>query len=190
MEDLDGGLALTVVSGSGSVNGEAARDSVRSDTEVLGSLVGGEFERMLDEKGRITIPPRIRAALGVDYVTARGVEASVLVIPAALWPEVEASLNENLDGDENRYLRFSIHNRSHTSLDRQGRLKLPKHLLEWASLAPGDAAAIIATGRKFEIWNRRAWLRFSTDPSRSPAVDTPADVPKSGAAAVMGGGRK
>jgi MraZ protein len=113
---------------------------------------------MLDDKGRVTIPPRVRGALGTDFVTARGAEGSVMVIPAAAWPEIEARLNADA-GDGDRYHQFAIHNRTHTSLDRQGRLKLPKHLLEWASLIPGDAAAIVANETGFEVWNKRAWTQ-------------------------------
>jgi MraZ protein len=110
---------------------------------------------MLDDKGRITIPPRIRRALGTEFVTARGTEGSVLVVPLAVWPAIEARLNEELASDD-RYLQFAIHNRTSAVLDRQGRLKLPKHLLEWARLESGDAAAIVANGEKFEVWNKRA----------------------------------
>jgi MraZ protein len=114
-----------------------------------------EFERMLDDKGRITIPPRIRRALGTEFVTARGTDGFVLVVPLAVWPEIEERLNEELASDD-RYLQFAIHNRTRAVLDRQGRLKLPKHLLEWAQLESGDAAAIVANGQKFEVWNKRA----------------------------------
>jgi len=128
-----------------------------------------EYERMLDDKGRVTIPPRVRLALGTDFVTTRGAAGSVLVIPAALWPDIERTLNaEATEGD--RYHQFAIHNHTQTSLDRQGRLKLPKHLLEWASLTPGDAAAIVANGAGFEVWNRRAWTR-----RLKPIHDSPGD---------------
>lgn len=191
MSVLDGGSAAQMNDGDrdGNLRGDVDANTGDSEPGVFQSFAGGEFERMLDEKGRITIPPRIRAALGIEYVTARGVEASVLVIPAALWPAIEASLHENLDGDENRYLRFAIHNRCHASLDRQGRLKLPKHLLEWASLAPGDAAAIVASGRKFVIWNRRVWTRFNLDAARNPLVIKATGEPDKSYSASAGGER-
>jgi MraZ protein len=128
----------------------------------------GEFERMLDDKGRVTIPPKVRAALGTDFVTARGASGSVLVIPGDQWPAVEAQLRENLDSGD-RYYQFAIHNYTRTSLDRQGRLKLPKHLLEWAAIVPGDAAAVIASGQKFEIWSRRAWTDRQKEPRSNGA---------------------
>ncbi len=123
----------------------------------------GEYERMLDEKGRITIPPKIRCSLGTDYIIARGSESSLLAVPAALWPTIEVNLEESLRGDlsaaNSRYQHLAILNRTHVSLDRQGRLKLPKHLLEWASLSSGDPVAIVGLGVKFEIWNKRRWNR-------------------------------
>jgi MraZ protein len=126
-----------------------------------GDPAPAEYERMLDDKGRITIPPRIRRALGSEFVTARGVEGSVLVVPAVAWPDIEARMNESLPSGD-RYLRFSIQNRTSATLDRQGRLKLPKHLLEWACLEAGDAAAIVSNGDKFEVWNKRALHSRST----------------------------
>jgi MraZ protein len=134
----------------------AAADSAGCQDGLNGpnGLESLEFERMLDDKGRITVPPRIRRALGTEYMTARGAEGAILVVPTALWPAIEAQLNERLPADD-RYSRLAIHNRTGVALDRQGRLKLPKHLLEWAGLEAGDAAAILSCGEKFEIWNTR-----------------------------------
>jgi DNA-binding transcriptional regulator/RsmH inhibitor MraZ len=139
-----------------------------------------EFERMLDDKGRITIPPPIRRALGTEYVSARGAEGSVLVVPAALWPVIEARLNVHLPADD-RYSQLALHNRTGAALDRQGRLKVPRHLLEWACLEAGDAAAIISRGDTFEIWNKRNFAAASKERpgagnGRAPAEST-SDAP-------------
>jgi MraZ protein len=120
----------------------------------------GQFERTLDDKGRVTIPPKFREAFGTSYVVARGNGGSLIVIPSSLWATLEENLQQQDSENHDRYYQFAIHNRIPASVDRQGRLKLPKYLLEWASLCSGEAVAIVGLGAKFEIWNKRAWELF------------------------------
>ncbi|MEX0993965.1 MAG: division/cell wall cluster transcriptional repressor MraZ [Balneolaceae bacterium] len=117
----------------------------------------GEYEHSVDAKGRVAFPAKLRKALNPEaqenFTLLRGLEPCLYLYPQNEWANVETKLSSiNSFTKEGRtvkrnFLRFA----EDLALDKQNRLPLPSHLMEWAGI---DGKAIfIGSGERIEIWS-------------------------------------
>ncbi|MGI9557256.1 MAG: division/cell wall cluster transcriptional repressor MraZ [Solirubrobacterales bacterium] len=118
----------------------------------------GQQEHSLDSKDRITVPARFRASLAEGVVLSAGLDPCVDVYPLTAF----AALEENYLSDlspmtrDSRMLRRRFYSGSEEGeLDSAGRIRLPKSLLEHASLA--GQCVIVGAGDHLEIWGLETW---------------------------------
>lgn len=103
------------------------------------------FERKLDEKRRLTIPPEIRAKFKSGAVITRGFGKYLHLYPKDVWDKM---VEPRLDGDilDERIADLNVQFRmgkTEQSLDgKQGRIMLEQHLLDYA----GVKRDVIAVG--------------------------------------------
>ncbi len=125
----------------------------------------GQFEHALDDKGRLTVPARIRARLGDHFVlTIAPPESCLALYPEATWLEFCAKL-EAAPRKDAAYRAFVRHLFAHTeevSLDGQGRLLIPAGLRE----AAGIKRDVILAGTltRVELWAAETWRRHHAPP--------------------------
>lgn len=118
----------------------------------------GEFEHTLDDKNRLTLPAKFRAALAGGVVLTRGLDACVEAYPAADW---EALVESRLAGlnplsKEARTLgRFYYTGAVEAMPDKQGRVMVPTALVEHGGL--GREVVVLGMRDRLEIWNRADW---------------------------------
>lgn len=125
----------------------------------------GQYEHSLDDKGRLTIPARIRARLGDHFVlTIAPPDPCLAMYPEATWSEFCAKLETATRKDANyrAFVRHLFANTEEISLDSQGRLLLPTTLREMASI--NRDAVLIGTLTRVEIWSAEQWRRSSGAP--------------------------
>lgn len=95
------------------------------------------FERKLDDKRRLTIPPELRDMFTSGVVVTRGFGGYLHLYPKAVWDQL---VEPKLDGDilDERIADLNVQFRMgkvETQLDgRQGRVTLEQHLLDYASI--------------------------------------------------------
>ncbi len=117
----------------------------------------GEYEHSVDAKGRVAFPAKLRKALNPDaqenFTLLRGLEPCLYLYPKDEWEQVERKLSGiNSFTKQGRtvkrnFLRFA----EDLSLDKQNRIPLPSHLMNWAAI---DGTAIfIGSGERIEIWS-------------------------------------
>jgi MraZ protein len=121
--------------------------------EILGQITG-ESKATLDDKGRISLPARMRNNLpGNEVILTKGLEKCIWVFPPERWDLfAEKLLNaENLNMQQLNWLqhRFIVPSQP-VEIDRVGRIALPQSLREYAAL--GKDCTICGTGKRFEIW--------------------------------------
>jgi transcriptional regulator MraZ len=118
----------------------------------------GEFEHTIDDKSRLTLPARFRAAMAGGVVLTRGLDACVEAHPLDGWT---ALVESNLAGlnplsRETRVLeRFYYSGAIEAQPDKQGRVMLPPTLIEHARL--GREVVVVGMRDRLEIWDRAAW---------------------------------
>lgn len=95
------------------------------------------FERKLDDKRRLTVPTELRQELASGVVVTRGFGKYLHLYPQAVW---DRQVQPALDGDilDERVADLNVRfRRGKTSagLDqKQGRLTIEQHLLEYADI--------------------------------------------------------
>jgi MraZ protein len=118
----------------------------------------GEYEHTLDEKNRLTLPAKFRAAMAGGVVLTRGLDSCVEAYPSADWT---ALVEERLAGlnplsRESRVLeRFYYSGAVEAQPDKQGRVMLPPPLIEHAGL--GREVVVVGMRGRIEVWDRAAW---------------------------------
>jgi MraZ protein len=119
----------------------------------------GHYEHSLDSKDRLTVPARFRAALADGVVLCAGLDPCVEVYPTAEYGRFEEQVLGRLNplSRAGRMMRRRFHGRSHDGeLDSAGRVRIPGHLIEHASLEEGPCV-VIGVADHLEIWNQRSW---------------------------------
>ncbi len=127
----------------------------------------GQFEHSLDEKGRLTIPARLRARLGDHFVlTIAPPEPCLALYPESAWSDFCAKL-EAAPRKDAQYRTFVRHLFAHTeevTLDAQGRLLIPPALREYAQL--DRDAILVGALTRIEMWAAGNWRKASAAPER------------------------
>jgi len=114
----------------------------------------------MDDKGRITIPPRYREILTERqdrHLIVTNLDGYLIAFPQSEWEGIEQRLSQLsiLQKEFRSFQRFFVSGASECPLDRQGRILLPPSLREYAKL---DKDVVLAGAvRCFEIWDRRSW---------------------------------
>jgi MraZ protein len=122
----------------------------------------GTFDYSLDQKNRLTVPAKFRAALSEGVVLAKGVDPCV-----ELWAprEFDARLDVALAGrnplarDARRIAAFFSANSHDAELDSAGRIGMPGFLNDHASLA--KEVVVIGAGDHVQVWDRATWADFN-----------------------------
>ncbi len=118
----------------------------------------GEFQHTIDDKSRLTLPARFRAALAAGVVLTRGLDSCVQAHPAQAWKRlVERELaGLNPLRRETRVLeRFYYTGAIEAQPDKQGRVMLPASLIEHGRL--GREVVVVGMRDRLEIWDRASW---------------------------------
>ena len=102
------------------------------------------FERKLDDKRRLTIPAELRAEFASGAVVTRGFKQYLHVYPKNVWiDEVEPLLKGNILDEQTADLNVQFRmGKIDGSIDeKQGRLTLEQHLLDYAGITK-DVTAV------------------------------------------------
>ena len=122
----------------------------------------GEYNYTLDDKGRLTIPAKIREQLGHDFIVTRGLDKCLFVYPKEEWENVISKYKE-LPNTKNarNYLRFLFSGATSNEFDKQGRINIASPLKNYANLK--KECVIIGVNERLEIWDKESWESFIKD---------------------------
>jgi MraZ protein len=122
----------------------------------------GQFEHSIDAKGRVSLPARFRDALlsegdGRFILTPAPFDPCLHLHPMREWEEFEKKIAElpSLDPIVVRFRRIYVSAAIECELDRVGRVLVPPHLREKASLCRDVLWA--GMGRTIELWSKDVW---------------------------------
>ncbi len=125
-----------------------------------GSLEGifaGEFAHQLDEKGRLAIPAKFRPRFKEGAVVTRWDPECLALFPAPEWESLNAAIatRPRTDPALVRFQRFLVASAHEADPDGQGRIVIPAHLREYASLK--TEAVVIGNLDHLEVWEPGRW---------------------------------
>ena len=122
----------------------------------------GEFEHIIDEKGRVAIPARFREELGEGFVLTRGFDPCLQAFPYPIWQQLSERVSKlpfaSTEARNMRRILFSL--AAEVEIDRQGRVLIPQNLREYAGLA--EQVVISGMNTYFELWSGERWNNLQT----------------------------
>lgn len=124
-------------------------------------MFGGRFDHTIDEKGRVSIPARVREILARDeqdtvfvtnWIAER--ERCLAIFPPGNWLKMvgKASQRPSLESPMQAFQMFFIGGAHETQVDRQGRILIPPRLREYAHL-DRDVTFSSMTDH-FQLWDK------------------------------------
>ena len=122
----------------------------------------GEYDHALDERGRVTLPKKIRLELGEEEViVSRGFDACVFGFDKESWEkEATKQLEAPVTEEKARAIRrYMFAGAEKLEVDKLGRILLPALLKEYASIQ--RSVMVIGAGDHFEIWDKNNWERYA-----------------------------
>lgn len=119
----------------------------------------GEYHHTIDDKGRLTIPSKIRYELGETFVVTRGLDGCLFVYPKNVWDNIVKKYQElpNVK-DARNFMRFFLSGATDICFDKQGRINIASPLIKYADLKKD--CVIIGVGDRLEIWSIDRWNSF------------------------------
>ena len=119
----------------------------------------GEFHHSIDDKGRITIPSKLRYELGEEFIVTKGLDGCLFVYPKDEWNNIAKKYKELPNTkDARNYLRFFLSGAITCEFDKQGRINIASSLVKYADLI--KECIIIGVNDRLEIWSLDRWEKF------------------------------
>ncbi|HEX7056045.1 MAG TPA: division/cell wall cluster transcriptional repressor MraZ [Bacilli bacterium] len=121
----------------------------------------GEYQHSIDDKGRLFIPVKFRDALGPSFIITRGLDRCLFVYPRQEWTQMEQKLKSLplMKSDARAFTRFFFSGATECELDKQGRVNMPKNLVEHAKLE--KECVVIGVSNRVEIWSKEIWHDYA-----------------------------
>ena len=120
----------------------------------------GSFDHTIDDKNRLTLPAKFREAFQDGVVVTRGLDGCLYAYRRPDWDRlVESRLAamDPLSAEGRRIQRFFFSGAAEADLDKQGRVMVPRELIEHARL--GRDVVVAGVHDRLEIWDRTAWRK-------------------------------
>lgn len=119
----------------------------------------GEYHHIIDDKGRLIIPSKVRGELGEKFIITRGLDNCLFIYPLDEW-EIIIKKYKQLPNtkDVRNFMRFFLSGATECEFDKQGRIKLPIPLIEFADLEKD--CVIIGVNDRLEVWSKTNWESF------------------------------
>lgn len=126
----------------------------------------GQFKYSVDNKGRISIPAKLRRHVAPDandtFVMTRGTAACIDVYPLDQWQLIEEKLGKlnPFNPDDAKFIRMISQYASEDSMDSQSRVLIPQTLIEYAKI--DKEVLILGALNKIEVWNPKTYEEYLT----------------------------
>jgi MraZ protein len=120
----------------------------------------GAHEHTIDDKNRLTLPAKFRQAFADGVVITRGLDGCLFAYRRPDWDRlVESRLStlDTLSPEGRRLQRHFFSGATEADLDKQGRVMVPKELIDHAAL--GRDVVVTGVNDRLEIWDRAAWRK-------------------------------
>jgi len=122
----------------------------------------GEFRNTLDEKGRLSLPSRMRAELSeTGLVLTRGVDNCLWLFPTQQWADFSQKLlaaTSPFQAKSRLIQRRILAPAADLELDKLGRISIPQSLRESVSLS--RECVILGISKYIEIWSAEEYEKY------------------------------
>lgn len=125
------------------------------------SMFMGEYHYSIDDKGRLTIPAKVRFELGETFIVTRGLDNCLFIYPKGEWNNIIAKYRELPNTKNARdFMRFFLSGANECELDKQGRINVTEPLVKYADLQ--RECVVIGVNDHLEVWSKDRWTSYIT----------------------------
>jgi MraZ protein len=131
-------------------------------------LLTGEYEHVVDEKGRLLISNKLRSQIDVDehgsnFYLVFGVNGILCLYPEKYFKRIALAIAPAAVAPDEAvaFERISFALASKLELDGQGRLLLNERLRRRAGLK--DKITLVGVRDHIELWNSESWEQYLAD---------------------------
>ena len=120
----------------------------------------GTYYHTLEEHGRVSLPKSFREQ-AKTWVVTRGLDGGLFLFPAAKFQQRLESISENqtFTKKANRdFVRLMTNEAQQVQPDKNGRVKLPNYLTEFAGLKKN--VVVVGSLDYVEIWERGEYHQY------------------------------
>ncbi len=115
----------------------------------------GEYRHSLDSKNRLSVPVKLRAELGNEFIMCRGIDKCVMIFPEEQWERFVAKLDDFGVMDGRVFNRYFFSGAQSVSMDSQGRALVPQVYRDFAGL--DKDVVLVGNNKHLELWDQAAW---------------------------------
>lgn len=129
----------------------------------MGAIFLGTHTPLLDDKGRLILPAKFRDELAGGVVITKGQERCLYVFTTNEFNRIASQLHEQpvTHKAARAYSRVFFASAHDEIPDKQGRVTIPAHLRDYASL--DRELVVIGASSRVEIWDRQSWETYLAD---------------------------
>ena len=126
----------------------------------------GEYNNIIDQKNRLSIPAKYRKALDIindkTFVLTKGFDKCLFLYPLEEWKQVEKQLSSlsTIKGKNRSFIRAIVRYANYLKYDSQGRIQIPEHLLNYSCIKKN--VSVIGVIKKIEIWDPGTLANFES----------------------------
>ena len=128
-------------------------------------MIAGEYHNSIDEKGRLSLPSKLRADIpGNLVVITQGVDKCLWVFPPEEWKRISENLMASTSLFQSRarlIQRRIIAPAQEVEIDKAGRVNIAQSLREYAGLSKD--AVILGIKNYIEIWDDASYRDYWAD---------------------------
>lgn len=122
----------------------------------------GTWPRSLDDKGRLAVPKRVRDELGGETLKelyiAPWTDKSLALFTTPAFESLAERFKSSSKADIRNYMRLFYARADRGELDKQGRVRLPDRLREFAEL--DQKVVLLGVSDHLEIWDASRWDNY------------------------------
>lgn len=120
----------------------------------------GEYQHVLDPKGRIQVPAKFREVLGKGVVITRGIDACLFLYTRTEWEALAQKLAAlPLSQSKTRaFARLMLAGAMEVNIDKQGRVMIPDYLRNYANMS--KKVVLAGLYNRLELWDSEAWESY------------------------------
>lgn len=123
-------------------------------------VLTGTYERVVDDKGRLALPKRLREDFGEgelrEIFLAPGTNRSILLYSPKGFTTLAERWSQRPDGEE--YLRLFYSSAERVEIDGQGRIRVSERLSNYAGITRD--AVLLGVHDHVELWDAAHWTAF------------------------------
>ncbi|MCR4580749.1 MAG: division/cell wall cluster transcriptional repressor MraZ [Treponema sp.] len=126
------------------------------------NLLTGEYNNTIDDKGRLSFPTKLRAALNQNVlIVTKGLERCLWLFTLDEWESFQSKLLSNasmMKSESMLVIRRFIASAADVEFDKNGRLSIPRELRDYAHLSKD--CTVLGIAKYMELWDSQTYSEY------------------------------